>query len=67
MKKLIVLISTIALFSCGNKSEKDAHVDGEVVNFSETANGKADKSKLPVIKFAEGTYDFVKIIQGEKV
>jgi hypothetical protein len=67
MKKLIVLISTAVLFSCGNKNEKDAKIDGEIVNFSGTANGKIDKDKLPVIKFAEGTYDFGKIIQGEKV
>ena len=67
MKKLIVLISTAVLFSCGNKSEKDGKIDGEIVNFSGTANGKVDKDKLPVIKFAEGTYDFGKIIQGEKV
>jgi hypothetical protein len=67
MKKLIVLISAAVLFSCGNKNEKDEKIDGEIVNFAGTANGKTDKDKLPVIKFAEGTYDFGKIIQGEKV
>ena len=67
MKKLILLLSTAVLFSCGNKGEKEAKVDGEVVNFSATANGSSDKSNLPVIKFAEGTFDFGKIIQGEKV
>lgn len=66
MKKIIVLIGAATLFSCGNNN-KDAKIDGEIVNFSNTANGKADKDKLPVIKFAEGTYDFGKIIQGEKV
>ena len=67
MKKLIILISSAILFSCGNKNEKDGKIDGEIVNFSGTANGKVDKDKLPVIKFTEGTYDFGKIIQGEKV
>ena len=49
MKKLILLLSTAVLFSCGNKGEKEAKVDGEVVNFSATANGSSDKSNLPVI------------------
>ena len=67
MKKIAIILSTLAFFSCGNKNEKDGKVDGEIVNFSETANGKTDKRNLPIIKFAEGTYDFGKIIQGEKV
>jgi hypothetical protein len=67
MKKLVIIVSALALFSCGNKNEKDGKIDGEIVNFSETANGTVDKDKLPVIKFTEGTYDFGKIIQGEKV
>ncbi|MEO8759790.1 MAG: DUF1573 domain-containing protein, partial [Bacteroidia bacterium] len=66
MKKIILLISVVTLFSCGNKNEKDK-IDGEIVNFAETANGSVDKDKLPVIKFTEGTFDFGKIIQGEKV
>ncbi|HEX7413618.1 MAG TPA: hypothetical protein VF411_06185, partial [Bacteroidia bacterium] len=65
MKKIAIILSTLAFFSCENKNEKDGKVDGEIVNFSETANGKTDKSNLPIIKFAEGTYDFGKIIQGE--
>ena len=66
MKKLIILVSALALFSCGNKNEKK-EVDGEIVNFAASGDGKVDKDKLPVIKFAEGTFDFGKIIQGEKV
>jgi len=66
MKKIIFLISAVTLFSCGSKNE-NSKIDGEIVNFSETANGSVDKDKLPVIKFAEGTYGFGKIIQGEKV
>ncbi len=61
------MLSALALFSCGNKGGKDGKIDGEIVDFSETANGKVDKEKLPVIKFTEGTHDFGKIIQGEKV
>ena len=67
MRKIVVMLSALALFSCGNKGNKDGKIDGEIVDFSATANGTVDKDKLPVIKFAEGTYDFGKIIQGEKV
>lgn len=67
MKKIVIIVSAIALFSCGGNGEKDKKIDGEIVDFSQTANGKVDKDKLPVIKFTEGTYDFGKIIQGEKV
>ncbi|MHB8261035.1 MAG: DUF1573 domain-containing protein [Bacteroidia bacterium] len=67
MKKLLVALSLLTFSSCSNKNEKDSVINGEIVDFSETANGKVDKDKLPVIKFAEGTYDFGKIIQGEKV
>lgn len=67
MKKIIILIGTVVLFSCGNKNEKDGKIDGEIVNFAASGDGKVDKDKLPVIKFAEGTFDFGKIIQGEKV
>ena len=67
MKKTVIILSAFVLFSCGGNSDKDKKIDGEIVDFSQTANGKVDKDKLPVIKFTAGTYDFGKIIQGEKV
>ena len=67
MKKTVLILSALVLFSCGNKQDGAAKIDGAVVNFSETANGASNKDQLPVIKFTEVTYDFGKIIQGEKV
>lgn len=67
MKKTLIALSSILLFSCGNKENTDGKIDGSIVNFSQTANGKADKENLPVIKFNEESYNFGKIVQGEKV
>lgn len=66
MKKIIVSVFTLALVSCGGKKAENG-VTTDLINVSETANGSVDKSKLPVIKFAEENFDFGKIIQGEKV
>ncbi|MBS1647639.1 MAG: DUF1573 domain-containing protein [Bacteroidetes bacterium] len=65
MKRIFLAFGLCTLLSCQNQTSDK--VDGSVVHFSETANGNADKSDLPVIRFEEGTYDFGKIIQGEKV
>lgn len=66
MKKLIIPVLALTLFACGGKQE-DGKIDTSLINISETANGKVDKDKLPIIKFTEGEYSFGKIIQGEKV
>lgn len=66
MKKLVIPVLTFVIFACGGKNE-DPKIDTSLINVSETANGKVDKDKLPVIKFTEGEYNFGKIIQGEKV
>jgi len=66
MKKFMIPVLAFALFSCGNK-ENDQKIDSSLINVSETANGTADKSKLPVIKFTESEFNYGKIIQGEKV
>jgi hypothetical protein len=66
MKKLLIPVLALALFACSG--DKDSgKVDSSLVNVSETANGTADKGKLPVIKFKETSFDYGKIIQGEKV
>ncbi len=66
MKKIIIPICVLTLLSCGG-DKSDGKISSELVNFSETANGTVDKSKLPVIKFTEEHFDYGKIIQGEKV
>jgi hypothetical protein len=66
MKKIIVPVFILSLVSCGG-NKNDGKISSDLVSVSETANGPVDKSKLPVIKFAEENFDFGKIIQGEKV
>jgi hypothetical protein len=66
MKKVILSALVFVVLSCSNRQE-DGKISSEIVNVTETANGTADKSKLPVIKFTEESYNFGKIIQGEKV
>ena len=66
MKKIIIPALALFLFACGG-NKNDGKISSDLVNVSETANGTADKSKLPVIKFTEENFDFGKIIQGEKV
>lgn len=66
MKKIIISGCVLVLLSCGEK-KSDGKISSDLINFSETANGKVDKSKLPVIKFTEENFDYGKIIQGEKV
>jgi len=66
MKKIIIPVFAVVLFSCGgNKNE--GKVTSDLITVTETANGTADKSQLPVIKFTEENFDYGKIIQGEKV
>lgn len=66
MNRLLIPVLAFALFSCGGNKDSE-RVDSSLVNVTETANGTADKSKLPVIKFRETNFDYGKIIQGEKV
>ena len=66
MKKIILSVAALALFSCGGNKD-DNKITSALVNVSETANGEVDKSKLPIIKFTEGEFNYGKIIQGEKV
>ena len=66
MNKLILPIIAFALFSCGGNKD-ETKIDSSLINVTETANGTADKSKLPIIKFTESEFNYGKIIQGEKV
>jgi len=56
----------VVTVSCNNTS-KDKKVTTDVINNPATADGKADTSSLPVIKFNFLEHDFGQIIQGEKV
>ncbi len=62
----MIPVLALALFACGGQKQ-DEKIDSSLVNIPETANGKVDKDKLPVIKFVETEFNYGKIIQGEKV
>ena len=65
MKKIILALSILSLFSCGTKTTSDA-VNTDAVTNSASADGKIN-TDLPEIKFEEEEFDFGRITQGEKV
>jgi hypothetical protein len=69
IQKAFVVISFIAsiffFVSCG--SDENSILSSDVINNPNTANGKADRSRLPVFTFTEEVHDFGKIIEGESV
>jgi hypothetical protein len=68
MKKFALFIAGVLfLFSCGNKNGETIGV--ESISNPVTANGidKSKAGKLPVITFETVTYDFGKVIQGERL
>jgi hypothetical protein len=63
---VISFILSITLFiSCGSK--ENSSLSSDVINNPNTANGKTDRSILPVFTFVEDVHDFGKIIEGESV
>lgn len=67
MKKLILLVSIIALFGLYSCENQDSKISTDLVNNSKTADGEAETGKLPAFTFEKTEHDFGKIIQGEKV
>lgn len=66
MKKFIIPVLALLLWSCDGKKEEDGGVDSNIVSNSASAEGNT-KTGVPEIKFEEEEYDFGKITQGEKV
>lgn len=64
MKKLILAISLLSLFSCSN--HQDGTIGTDAVDNTATANGETGGNR-PEMKFDEEVFDFGKITQGEKV
>jgi len=60
------MISALFLCSCLHRAGEEK-ISSDVVMNPNTANGKADISKLPAFKFEEEIHDFGKIIEGEAV
>lgn len=69
MKKFNVLISMIMVvtfFACNNNGAKN-NISTDVVQNSKSAEPGVKPYKLPKMEFTDTTYDFGRIIQGEKV
>lgn len=73
MKKqtiLFVWITATGLFlgACGNKSNEKESISAETIYNGQSANAAAtDTVNAPVMTFENETFEFGKIIQGEKV
>jgi hypothetical protein len=66
MKRLILALGLLTLFSCNNGASKGAGIDTDAISNSESADGKTDID-ISEMTFEEDVFDFGKIIQGEKV
>lgn len=65
---VVLMISGLAISSCNSRSETGQEdLPGDVVSNPNTAGGKTDLTKLPVITFEKKEYDFGKIVEGESV
>ena len=66
MKKIILAVCLLGLFSCNNKGSQGDGLDSSAISNSASADGKVD-SDQPDMTFEEEVFDFGTIIQGEKV
>jgi hypothetical protein len=64
---LMACLLVVFFTACRNKSKNGETLSTDVVENPNTANGKVDLGKLPVIRFEEEVHDFGKIIEGETV
>ena len=63
--RLLILLSFFTFISC-NTNADDKSINSNIVDNSESANGKTN-GNLPEIKFNEEVFDFGKMTQGERV
>jgi hypothetical protein len=68
MKKVLLLIiaPAIMLGAC-KQSGNTKSIDAQSVQNPLTADGKIDTTNLPKFEFTTDSYDFGKIVQGEKI
>lgn len=69
MKRLVFfvfILNTVFFLSCGNKSNEEKTIPTDVVNNTNTADGKTQK-KQAAFEFEKIEHDFGKIIEGEKL
>jgi hypothetical protein len=64
---LITILISGLLLSCSMNTNKNSDLPAGVIQNPNTASGKSDPDKLPIIEFEKDIHDFGKIIQGEKV
>ena len=67
---VIILIFAVSIISCNSdnkKQEAKKTINTGVVKNSKTADKQKKPYELPKMKFEESTYDFGRIIQGEKI
>ncbi len=62
----IFIVNTLFFLSCGNKSKEDKNIPTDVVNNTNTADGKT-QNKQAAFEFEKTEHDFGKIIEGEKL
>lgn len=69
MNKLNVILSMVlvALLIACNNTETKNNISTKVVKNAKSASGTVNTDALPKMSFQDTTYDFGRIIQGEKV
>jgi len=65
VKVLLILLIAVSLFACNNNGERK--VTTGIVKNTKSAKKGAKPYERPQIMFKETTYNFGKIIQGEKI
>jgi hypothetical protein len=69
-RTLLIVIAPLImmLFACEHsKKVKDNSLDPDIVNNPVTANNTDTSKKFPVFKFYEESFDFGRILEGQKV
>jgi hypothetical protein len=61
----VCILGLISLAACKSNSSSD--LPGSIVNNPNTADGKTDPAKLPVIEFEKDFHDFGRLVSGDKV
>jgi len=63
---VFAVMLSVVMVSCGSKTQ-NTDLPADVVSNPNTASGKADMNKLPVISFEKDFHDFGKLFSGEQV
>ena len=61
----VIAVCICTVLGCSSKNGKE--INSSIVHIPVTADGKNEKTRMPVIEFEQMTHDFGNLIQGEKV